>query len=119
MKKIAFLLAGLATLAGPAQAQWYGGLGFGVTRSQVDASRIDADLTGNLGFHTAHHHRPGMHWSKLPTLHAEILPKIPKEAFTMPGYPWRWFGKCEGAENFAPAPTTPPTEVPQQVEAKG
>jgi len=59
-------------------------------------------FTGNLGYHTAHHHRPGMHWSKLPALHAEILPKIPKEAFTMPGVPWRWFGKCEGAENFAP-----------------
>ncbi len=59
-------------------------------------------FTGNLGYHTAHHHRPGMHWSKLPALHAEILPKIPKEAFTIPGVPWRWFGTCEGAENFAP-----------------
>lgn len=76
-------------------------------------------MTGNLGYHTAHHHRPGMHWSKLPALHAEIRSKIPKEAFTAPGIPWRWFGPCEGAEHFAPhtpAPVTPvaPREAPAE-----
>lgn len=35
-------------------------------------------LTGNLGYHTAHHHRQGVHWSKLPELHAKIVDKIPK-----------------------------------------
>jgi fatty acid desaturase len=35
-------------------------------------------LTGNLGYHTAHHMRPGMHWSLLPKLHAEIEAKIPE-----------------------------------------
>lgn len=34
-------------------------------------------LTGNLGYHTAHHHRQGVHWSKLPALHATIEDKIP------------------------------------------
>ena len=36
-------------------------------------------LTGNLGYHTAHHYRQGVHWSKLPELHAEIEHQIPKE----------------------------------------
>jgi len=36
-------------------------------------------LTGNLGFHTAHHYRQGVHWSKLPELHASIVDKIPAE----------------------------------------
>lgn len=36
-------------------------------------------LTGNLGYHTAHHYRQGLHWSKLPELHATIAHKIPAE----------------------------------------
>lgn len=38
-------------------------------------------LTGNLGYHTAHHHRQAVHWSKLPALHAEIAEKIPVHLF--------------------------------------
>lgn len=34
-------------------------------------------LTGNLGYHTAHHHKQGVHWSRLPELHASIADKIP------------------------------------------
>jgi fatty acid desaturase len=36
-------------------------------------------LTGNLGYHTAHHLKGGLHWSKLPALHEQIKHKIPKE----------------------------------------
>jgi len=39
-------------------------------------------LTGNLGYHTAHHYRQGVHWSKLPDLHARIADKIPAEYIT-------------------------------------
>jgi len=35
--------------------------------------------TLNLGYHTAHHVRPRLHWSKLPALHAEIARAIPPE----------------------------------------
>ncbi|MBJ21326.1 MAG: fatty acid desaturase [bacterium] len=36
-------------------------------------------LTCNLGLHTAHHLRPGVHWSLLPKLHEEIENRIPPE----------------------------------------
>lgn len=38
-------------------------------------------LTGNLGYHTAHHYRQGLHWSKLPELHETIKDKIPDELY--------------------------------------
>ncbi|MDF1822677.1 MAG: fatty acid desaturase [Alcanivoracaceae bacterium] len=31
----------------------------------------------NLGYHTAHHMLPGLHWSKLPELHEKIRARIP------------------------------------------
>ncbi|HVU00330.1 MAG TPA: fatty acid desaturase [Polyangiaceae bacterium] len=34
-------------------------------------------MSWNLGYHTAHHLRPGVHWSELPALHREIEAKIP------------------------------------------
>ena len=34
-------------------------------------------LSWNLGFHTAHHLRPGLHWSKLPHFHNRISNQIP------------------------------------------
>lgn len=47
-------------------------------------------LTGNLGYHTAHHLRPGLHWSKLPAFHASIADKIPAENYRAPGLPVEW-----------------------------
>jgi len=42
-------------------------------------NRIYNLLTGNLGLHTAHHKRPGLHWSLLPQLHEKIRSQIPSD----------------------------------------
>lgn len=47
-------------------------------------------FTGNLGYHTAHHIKPGLHWSRLPEYHATIKEKIPPELFVEPFIPFRW-----------------------------
>lgn len=44
-------------------------------------SRLYNLLTGNLGYHTAHHHKQGLHWSKLPALHDQIKDKIPANLY--------------------------------------
>lgn len=38
-------------------------------------------LTGNLGYHTAHHMKGWLHWSKLPELHAQIEKNIDKSLY--------------------------------------
>jgi fatty acid desaturase len=47
-------------------------------------------VTGNLGYHTAHHYKPGVHWSRLPALHAQIASKIPADCYLTPGLPWHF-----------------------------
>lgn len=42
-----------------------------------NTNRLFNILTGNLGYHTAHHHKQGMHWSQLPDLHSKIKHHIP------------------------------------------
>ncbi len=38
-------------------------------------------LSGNLGYHTAHHYKQGVHWSQLPELHEKIKHKIPDNLY--------------------------------------
>jgi fatty acid desaturase len=45
-------------------------------------------FTGNLGYHTAHHIREGLHWSKLPAFHEEIARLIPEDNYYNPGFPF-------------------------------
>ena len=47
-------------------------------------------LTGNLGYHTAHHLRPALHWSKLPQFHETIKDEIPTHLFRRPPRPICW-----------------------------
>jgi fatty acid desaturase len=48
-------------------------------------------MTGNLGYHTAHHVRPALHWSKLPQFHQKIESKIPPHLYRQSPIPIRWF----------------------------
>lgn len=67
-------------------------------------------FTGNLGFHTAHHVKPGLHWSKLPEFHASIAHKIPPHLYIEPCIPFRWLP----AGDVFPVPTrTTPTRSEQ------
>lgn len=49
-------------------------------------------MTGNLGYHTAHHTKHGLHWSKLPELHAQMARDIPATLYRQPGIPFVWSG---------------------------
>lgn len=57
------------------------------TRNHLLASRnVEHPLynltSWNLGYHTAHHMYPGIHWSELPRVHAKLRHRIPDELVT-------------------------------------
>ncbi len=58
--------------------------------SYNNLNRMFNVFTGNLGYHTAHHHKMGVHWSRLPDLHAKIESKIPEELYRKSGLT-KWF----------------------------
>lgn len=45
-------------------------------------------FSGNLGYHTAHHTKMGLHWSKLPDFHKKIEDKIPKHLYKQACFPF-------------------------------
>ncbi|WP_127716398.1 fatty acid desaturase [Halobacteriovorax sp. HLS] len=72
------------------------------TQDPVKASRNIVDsvwynrLTGNLGYHTAHHIKFGLHWSKTPMLHEKLKADIPPECYGKPMFMFRildWISK--------------------------
>ena len=54
--------------------------------SHNNLSKLYNILTGNLGYHTAHHYKQGIHWSELPELHDKIKEYIPAECYTKPKF---------------------------------
>ena len=51
-------------------------------------------LTGNLGYHTAHHIKFGMHWSKMPRVHEKIKADIPEECYGKPMFLFQCLDWC-------------------------
>jgi fatty acid desaturase len=50
-------------------------------------------LTGNLGYHTAHHVRCTVHWSELPAFHRTIAGNIPPHLYRRPCFPFTILGR--------------------------
>ena len=80
---LVFVLPMPMALLMQAQATYYQHAGL-ATRDTWRASRSATARfynwrTFNLGYHTAHHLRPALHWSKLPAFHAAIADAIPRE----------------------------------------
>jgi fatty acid desaturase len=85
---LVILLPGFMALAHTAWVTYGHHAGFHPT-SHYDASFNNVNplfnwMTCNLGYHTAHHKRPGVHWSLLPKLHDEIKHLIPDEQIQEP-----------------------------------
>jgi len=78
---LVFVIPGFIALCHTSYSTYGHHAGFYPT-SHYDASMNNVSpvynfLTCNLGYHTAHHKRPGLHWSLLPKLHEEIKDEIP------------------------------------------
>ncbi len=79
-------------------------------------------LTGNLGYHTAHHYKQGLHWSKLPALHEEIVHLIPEKCMVkstfdafLPDDPESIAEIGEVDSTQAPAPSPEPEPAPEKL----
>lgn len=72
-------------------------------------------LLFNNGLHAAHHENPGMHWSKLPEVHAKIAPMI-NPVLNQTSVWWYWFRQylltplvpTLGTVQMGPGPDHPP-----------
>lgn len=68
-------------------------------------------MTCNLGYHTAHHYRQAVHWSRLPQLHKEIEDKIGPEFYKNPGVPFTWVYAARGLFGGRGLPDPVPANV--------
>lgn len=78
-----FLIPMLLSYLGTCATTYFHHVGLG-TENHIEASHNIINkfyniITGNLGYHTAHHMKPGIHWSKLPEYHQSISDNIPAE----------------------------------------
>ncbi len=79
------------------------------TKNEYEGSRNTLDpfynlCTGNLGYHTAHHVKHGLHWSKVPEFHASIEHLIPAHCYLEVGVPYSWFKGVKKAAVFVAKP---------------
>jgi fatty acid desaturase len=75
------------------------------TKNEFEGSRNVLDplyniMTGNLGYHTAHHVKHGVHWSKLPEFHATIEHFIPEKCYLQAGFPYTWISNTVKVSSY-------------------
>ena len=82
-------------------------------------------LLFNNGFHTAHHERPSLHWSKLPTAHEAIADTIPASLiepnlalYFFRQYVWSAWDPSRGTRQRGSAPWAAPSEKPAGSETR-
>jgi beta-carotene hydroxylase len=83
-------------------------------------------LLFNNGYHAAHHENPGVHWTKLPALHAEIEPQI-HPSLVQRSLAWYWFKQYAltpffpslGTVQLGPGPMNPPLSVRHEPRDQG
>jgi fatty acid desaturase len=72
--------------------------------SRTNTSRFYNWATWNAGYHSAHHFKQALHWSKLPAYHATLASQIPAE---LQGDKWgEELRQRAAAKGRAPGPTT-------------
>jgi len=90
---VVFLLPMTLALANVARLGYLQHAGLGLddhlSASRNVESRLYNLVTFNSGYHTAHHLKPGVHWSELPRLHREIRGAIPPPLRGDGGSAWR------------------------------
>jgi len=64
-------------------------------------------LTGNLGYHTAHHIRCTVHWSELPAFHDKIAHRIPADLYRRPCIPFTLLGRAHYPQGHPKASVQP------------
>ena len=88
---IVFLIPMLLSYIGTCATTYFHHAGLSTEEHHLASHNVLNDfynlITGNLGYHTAHHMKPGLHWSKLPQYHQKIADKIPEEliSYDFPG----------------------------------
>lgn len=94
---LVFVLPAVISLIGTAWATYAHHAGKSTDSVFANCNNVTMPLynlvTGNLGYHAAHHYRSGVHWSKLPELHKEIAHLIDADSYGSPGFPWGWLDR--------------------------